>query len=100
MMTLERDLCSKIILAGIILIGIYQALDTNVRYHIFQISNINFGWDQYFPTFYLIPNQTVPKIYFLIDLFSPHPHTACEIHTQWENWAEGTPGHSDNSLGN
>ena len=24
----------------------------------------------------------------------------CEIHTQWENWAEGTPGHSDNSQGN
>ena len=24
----------------------------------------------------------------------------CEIHTQWENWAEGTLGHSDNSQGN
>ena len=24
----------------------------------------------------------------------------CEIHTQWENWAEVTPGHSDNSQGN
>ena len=23
----------------------------------------------------------------------------CEINTQWENWAEGTPGHSDNRQG-
>ena len=52
MMTLERDPCSKIILAGIIFVGIYHALDTNVR-----------------------------------------------INTQWENWAEGTPGHSDRSQG-
>ena len=32
MMTLERDPCSKIMLTGIILIVIYHALDTNVRF--------------------------------------------------------------------
>ena len=47
MMTLERDLCSKIILAGIILVGILS-----------------------------------------------HSRYQCERYTQWEKWAEVTPGHS------
>ena len=45
MMTLERDPCSKIILAGIILVGIYHTLDTNVRFTRSGIIGQKEHWD-------------------------------------------------------